>query len=175
MNKAVCNSSPIIALSSIKSLNLLTELFDEIYIPEAVLTEVTKHTGTLLIGRIELLSLVEKNIIKLYQIKNAAAVHQLYGKLHFGELEVIMAAKELSIPSVILDDFSARKLAETFLLNPVGTLGILLLAKQEGIGPELLKGFNGERGKQVPCGRSGGHQSPSGSACSMEGIIFGKK
>ena len=34
MNHVVCNSSPIIALSSIKRLMLLTELFEHIYIPQ---------------------------------------------------------------------------------------------------------------------------------------------
>ena len=42
-----------------------------------------------------------------------------------------MAAKELSISEVLLDDLPARKLAQTFLLQPLGTLGILMLAKKE--------------------------------------------
>lgn len=49
----------------------------------------------------------------------------------------MIAAKELGIQDVILDDLSARKLAETFLLQPVGTLGMLLLAKEENVLSEI--------------------------------------
>jgi predicted nucleic acid-binding protein len=35
MAKIICNSSPIIGLSIIDKLNLLWEIFDEVYIPEA--------------------------------------------------------------------------------------------------------------------------------------------
>lgn len=49
----------------------------------------------------------------------------------------MIAAKELGIQDVILDDLSARKLAETFLLRPVGTLGMLLLAKEENVLSEV--------------------------------------
>lgn len=48
-----------------------------------------------------------------------------------------MAAKELSVNEVLLDDLPARKLAQTFLLQPLGTSGILILAKKEGKIPVL--------------------------------------
>ncbi|MFC4766959.1 DUF3368 domain-containing protein [Effusibacillus consociatus] len=137
MNRIVCNASPIIALSSINSLGLLAQLFDEIYIPQAVYREVIENSPENAIGRRELLFNLEKGYFKIYEVKNKESVDQLYGKLHYGELEVIIAAKELDISSVILDDIAARKLAETFLLQPVGTLGVLLLAKQEGIVPAV--------------------------------------
>lgn len=37
MTKVVCNSSPIIGLSIIKKLELLWEIFDEVYITEVML------------------------------------------------------------------------------------------------------------------------------------------
>ncbi len=132
MKPAICNASPIIALSAIESLFLLTELFYPLYVPEAVYGEIMKET-TDRPGSLELLQMLEKNAFQLYRVKNQDTVHQMYGKLHFGEIEVIVAAKELAVPFVILDDRSARKLAQTLLLRPIGTLGILRLAKQEGI------------------------------------------
>lgn len=42
MKQVVCNSSPIIALSSISRLTMLSELFDDIYIPQAVFAEVIR-------------------------------------------------------------------------------------------------------------------------------------
>ena len=50
MTKVVCNSSPIIGLSIIKKLNLLWEIFYEVYITDEVYKEITvddniKKTG----------------------------------------------------------------------------------------------------------------------------------
>ena len=57
-------------------------------------------------------------------------VKQLYGKLHFGELEVIVAAKELNIPIAVIDERAARKMAAYFLIQTIGIIGVLSLAKQ---------------------------------------------
>lgn len=57
----------------------------------------------------------------------------MYGKLHFGELEVIVSAKELGLQSAIIDEKAARKMASEFLIDTIGILGILLLAKQKNL------------------------------------------
>ncbi len=46
MAKIICNSSPIIGFSLIGKLNLLWEIFDEVYIPEAVYQEVVSGNRT---------------------------------------------------------------------------------------------------------------------------------
>lgn len=60
-------------------------------------------------------------------------VKSMYGKLHFGELEVIIAAKELDLQLAIIDEKAARKMAAEFLVDTIGILGILLLAKRKGL------------------------------------------
>lgn len=60
-------------------------------------------------------------------------VKALYGKLHYGELEVIVGAKELDISLAITDERAARRMASEFLVDTIGILGILSLAKQRGI------------------------------------------
>ena len=45
----------------------------------------------------------------------------------------MVAAKELDISYVLMDDASARKTAESFSLVPIGTVGILKLAKIKGL------------------------------------------
>lgn len=136
MKQIICNSSPIIALFSIKQLSLLPELFDAIYVPQAVHTEVTRGNESAE-GVAQLGHVLQTPPFRLYQVENREAVYRLYGKLHLGEIEVVMAAKELSVNEVLLDDLPARKLAQTFLLQPLGTLGILILAKKEGKMPVL--------------------------------------
>ena len=57
----------------------------------------------------------------------------MYGKLHYGELEVIIGAKECNLPLAIIDERSARKMASEFLIDTIGILGILTLAKKQGL------------------------------------------
>ncbi|MCB2361035.1 DUF3368 domain-containing protein [Clostridium estertheticum] len=130
MTKVVCNSSPIIGLSIIKKLNLLWEIFDEVYITDEVYKEITIDEKIKKTGSKELIEAIESDYIKVYSVKNKILVEQLYGRLHRGELEVMVAAKELEIKRVIIDDRSARHFAETMLLRTVGLMGILLLAKE---------------------------------------------
>lgn len=59
-------------------------------------------------------------------------VEQLQGRLHQGEVEVIIGAKELGIQTVVIDDRSARNLAEALLFTTIGVIGILLLVKRTG-------------------------------------------
>ena len=61
------------------------------------------------------------------------SVDRLTGRLHRGEVEVVLGAVEQHIPAVILDDRYARGLAATYRLEYTGTLGILLLAKNRGL------------------------------------------
>ncbi|APM39887.1 DUF3368 domain-containing protein [Clostridium kluyveri] len=130
MTKVVCNSSPIIGLSIIKKLDLLWEIFDEVYITEEVYKEITIAEKINKMGASELIEAIKNNHIKVYSVKNKMLVKQLYGRLHRGELEVVVAAKELKIKRVIIDDRSARHFAETALLRTIGLMGILLLSKE---------------------------------------------
>ena len=58
-------------------------------------------------------------------------IQRLYGKLHAGELETIVGGKELEIDFVLIDEIAARNMAKNFFLTPIGTLGILRLAKAQ--------------------------------------------
>lgn len=81
----------------------------------------------------EIKECITKGHFKIYKVKNASIVKSMYGKLHFGELEVIVAAKELGLQSAIIDEKAARKMASEFLIDTIGILGILLLAKQKNL------------------------------------------
>lgn len=116
MKPIVYNSSPIIALSSIKQISLLTELFDAIHVPHAVYTEVTRGSASAE-GVAQLEHVLQTPPFQLYQVENREAVYRLYGKLHLGEIEVVMAAKELSIHEVLLllqSDLSTLSLRHPF-------------------------------------------------------------
>lgn len=58
----------------------------------------------------------------------------MYGKLHRGELETIIGAKEdQNIKYAIIDERAARTFATTMLVDTLGILGILIHAKSKGL------------------------------------------
>jgi predicted nucleic acid-binding protein len=50
-----------------------------------------------------------------------------------GESEAISLALEIGVDWIVLDDAPGRRLAESMKLPVIGTLGVLLMAKQEGV------------------------------------------
>ncbi|MCP4404623.1 MAG: DUF3368 domain-containing protein [bacterium] len=65
------------------------------------------------------------------------AVDILLSDLGAGEAEAIVLALEQQPAMILLDDLKARKFAKMKGLNIIGTLGILLEAKKEGLIAEL--------------------------------------
>ena len=57
----------------------------------------------------------------------------LYGKLHLGELETIIGAKEdTDIRFAIIDEKAARTFASATFVDTLGILGVLSYAKSKG-------------------------------------------
>ena len=119
---AIINASPLILLSKINRLYLLNKIFDTVYIPNAVLKEIQA------VGK-EQVDLSDISYIIL-EVTNQVAVRGLLGRLHLGEVEVIIGATEKNITTVVLDENSARNKAKQLNLEPTGTLGILMKAKK---------------------------------------------
>ena len=118
--KVVSNTSPIIFLGHVNSLELLFSCFNKILIPKAVAAELkTKHLPPLL---------------EPFQISAAGEsfVDANFGALHRGELEAIQLAREVNADLVLLDDLLARNKAKELNISVMGTLGIFLFACRQG-------------------------------------------
>lgn len=115
----VCNASPLIALEQIGRLNLLPDLFETVTIPPAVQRE-TAPTVML------------PDWVRPYSLTHPIGPTILQASLGPGESEAISLALELEARLVILDDRPARRLAQSLGLPVIGTLGLLLTAKQKG-------------------------------------------
>jgi hypothetical protein len=120
----VINSSPLIFLSDIGRLSLLENLFSKVYIPCAVLDEVKSAD----------LSGISYTPM---QISNKQLVLGMLGRLHLGEVEVMVGAVENGVQNVVLDDNAARNKAKQLGLNVTGTLGILRMARNMGFISDL--------------------------------------
>ncbi|MCD4844696.1 MAG: DUF3368 domain-containing protein [Methanosarcinales archaeon] len=123
----VSNSTPLIALSRINKFGLLREYFGEIYIPVEVFDEVVTRGGNLS-GAKEAAS---AEWIKVDKVGNKIAVESLSITLDKGEAEAIVLAREKDA-LLIIDDGDGRRTAESLGLKITGTLGILLLAQEDG-------------------------------------------
>ena len=132
----VVNASPLILLGKIGRLHLLNDLFDTVYIPLAVLQEIQMAEKTEV--ELNLSSIMFQHL----KVTNKVAVLGLLGRLHIGEVEVMVGAIESGIQQVALDDNAARNKAKQLGLDVTGTLGILLRAHANGLivdlGQEIL-------------------------------------
>ena len=123
----ISNSTPLIALSRINKFGLLREYFGEIHIPKEVFNEVVTRGGNLS-GAEEVAS---AEWIKVENTGDKIAVESLSITLDKGEAEAIVLAREMNA-LLIIDDGDGRRTAESLGLKITGTLGILLLAREDG-------------------------------------------
>lgn len=144
--KVFSNSSPLIYLSKIGRLELLKNLFKEVIIPEEVYEEVVgKGRNERFLDALKVESAVKEGWIK---VKNRSYNRETenFGEIDEGESVLISIAKKERADLVLIDDASARIVAESFGLNVKGTIYILLLGCKKKIldkeeTKELIKGL----------------------------------
>lgn len=132
-NTVVVNTSPIIYLSSINSISLLKKLFQEVFIPDAVKREIISG-GKDNFGFQEIQN---EKWIKTQNIKNELAKKYLLTDIDDGEAEVIVLAEELKSNIIIMDDKLGRKIARLRGFAVIGTLRLLVIAKDKEIITEV--------------------------------------
>lgn len=123
--RIVVNSSPLIAFAVLQKLNLLTLLFTELLIPQSVYDEVTASNKP----HAESIRTFAQG--KVVSAHNQMAVQLLTHDVDRGEAEVLVLALEKNITEVLIDDAKGRRFASLNGLNPIGTIGVLLRAKQQ--------------------------------------------
>ena len=124
----VSNAGPLITLAKIQRPQLLKDLFGHIVIPRAVFEEVVLQ-GAGEPGAEETRS---AGWIETRSAADDLSVAVLRESLGAGESEAIVLAQELGADLLLLDDALARRKAGRLGLKVMGTLGVLLLAKQRG-------------------------------------------
>ncbi|MFB2981425.1 DUF3368 domain-containing protein [Microseira sp. BLCC-F43] len=129
----ISDTTPLSELSKIGQLNLLKDIFGQVIIPQEVYNEVTTgtHPAT---TEVPLAKWIEVRMVsdsqKVLNLKNTT-------RLGWGECGAIILAEELGADRLLIDDSPARREAESRNLPVVGTVGILLLAKQQGLIPNV--------------------------------------
>lgn len=121
----VADSSPLISFAIIRKLDILSKIFTDIYIPQAVYDEIT------LWNKPSSKALNEFSKSRVQIVQNRLAVNVLRNDLDLGEAETIVLALEHNIENVLIDEHKGRRIARSHGLFPIGTIGVLIQAKHE--------------------------------------------
>jgi len=117
------DSSALVALSIMDRLDLLESIFGKVYVPQAVYDEVTISYKPQ--------SLKLKNYLKDKIVTVDLNIVQM--GLGQGELEAIALYKHLNSDFLLIDDRRAKKFAQLNSVNVIGSLGVMILAKEKGL------------------------------------------
>jgi predicted nucleic acid-binding protein len=123
----IADSSALVALSICRILPLLETIFDKVYVPKAVYNEVC------ISGKPESKFLCEylNNRVQSVSLKKLSLTNN--PRLGIGELEAIALYLKTSADLLLIDDAYAKKIASQNGLEVMGSIGVLLLAKQKGL------------------------------------------
>lgn len=136
----VSNTTPLIGLATIRRFDFLRQLFGEIYIPRAVYDEAVVSGREVGGAKREVSTATWIHTVK---VQDRLAVEVLLDELDLGEAETIILAHELNADWVLMDERKGRRKLAQLGMPKIGTVGILLKAKQVGllsvVHPELEK------------------------------------
>ena len=127
---AIIDSSAWVALATCKALDFLHPLFGQIYVPQAVYDEVITAGKP------------QANVLRDFLANMVVPVDMTTlilttGSLGRGELEAMGLYKQSQAKFLVIDDRRARLVAEANHIRCVGSLWVLLQAKQQGLIPEI--------------------------------------
>ena len=125
----VADTSVLLNVAFLGWHHLLLDLFGEVLVPDAVHDEFTRMAASS--GRFAGLTWPLG-----CRVCSVTAVHQSLAadiRLDLGEVEALSLAMEYQASAVLLDETNARAAAIRLGLTPIGTVGILLSAKQRGL------------------------------------------
>ncbi len=131
MITVVADTGVIISLAVINKLHLLHDIFGNVFIPQAVWSELSVF--------------IEKypDISRYFQnkVKNITGINDLLLFADEGEAEAIILCKEIKADYLIIDDKKGRNIAEELGISCIGALGILYKAKKLGLITQLREEF----------------------------------
>ncbi len=136
MAVVVSDTSPIRALAHLDLLPVLDALFGKVLIPPVVVRELFNPPD-----RFVSLVVADFPFLEVCSPADKGLVDRLGQTLDLGEAEAIALACEVQAEALLIDEDAGRGVARRMGLLPLGTVGLLLRAKERGlcgdIGPLL--------------------------------------
>jgi len=127
----ISDTSPLICLAVCDKLYLLDKLFDQVCIPQAVFDELN------IPNKLKSNELAEWAKYRIIPVKNTAVVKALSLNLDLGESEAISLYLETDADFLLIDDKKGRTIAARNGIQIIGTMGVLLWAKEKGFLAEI--------------------------------------
>jgi len=126
----IADTSALLALAACDALLLLDQLFEEVRVPPAVLRE------CLVPGKpgVDQLEIYLRGKVVEVDLKEYVIAVAGLGQ---GELEAMALYRHLDADRLLVDDHRARKVASINGIQVVGSLGVLLRAKESGLIAEI--------------------------------------
>lgn len=129
IERAVINAGPLVALSLLGQLELLPDLFSEVWVPQSVFNEVA-IAG---LGKPVAQSLQTEAWRKRVRV-SPLPDPLLVMELDAGEAEVISLARQMSPCMAVIDERRGRRVAQNvYGLTVKGTAGLLVEAQRRGL------------------------------------------
>lgn len=125
----VADTGPLIALSVLNILPIAIDLFEEVYVPEAVISEAIKYTDKP--GAKGIIEALDTGILKQRQVNPSPMLAKLIILLDRGEAEALVLAKTLGAYALI-DERKGRRVASAHNIGVIGTVAVLIKAKKIG-------------------------------------------
>lgn len=133
MKIVIADTGVLISLGIVDRIEIIENLFDEFYIPRAVWEELEKYENPAFPEKYK--TMLKKHIL---QIKSK---NQLSLLMDYGESESVILYQELNANYLLIDDQKARLMAESLGVNCIGSVGLLIQAKQKGLIQDLRSIF----------------------------------
>src|SRR5438552_9126460 len=119
----VSDTSPLTGLLSVGAADILTKLFSEVAIPEAVRDELLRSHSPL------------PPWLRVETVRNLAQARQYARIVDAGEAEAIELAKELHADHLLIDERKGRRLAVQEGIPVIGLMGVVLLSRRQNLIP----------------------------------------
>ena len=123
----VSDTSPIIALAVCDKLDMLDKLFSQVFIPQAVYNELA------IPDKPKTNEIIKWAMDKVIPAKNTTVIKALSLNLDLGESEALSLYWETNADFLLIDEKRGRTIALRNGIKTIGTVGILLFAKQRGL------------------------------------------
>ena len=128
----IADAGPLIAFARLGRIGLLTQVFAQVLVTEQVFTECTCRADFP-----ETQPILEAAHNQMIQRCTAPASHfELALHVDAGEASAIAAAAEWGC-GVLMDDKAGRRMAKNFGVASIGTVGVLVLARQKKLVPNI--------------------------------------
>jgi len=132
MPVVISDTSPVRVLIHLGHVDWLRELFGEVLVPPAVAAELRNPPA-----RLEALDVSAWAFLVVRSPTDLRRVSELRSLLDAGEAEAIALAEELDADLVLVDESAGREVARQCGLTVLGSLGILVRAKQRRLCPSV--------------------------------------